>query len=137
VLLKLEDKLLSLAKVFGLVDRKSMRLVEAAKLAGYSYWHLTRLYRRYRQVGVKRLLQPRRDRPPARISSQQMALLKELYVKLEKPQMSQLLYFFELDHPDFPSLSREWARQLLRCVSCALTPTVVARGARRRLLPAS
>jgi len=113
MLLKLEDKLLSLNKVFGLVDHGMMSLTEAARLAGYSYWHLTRLYRRYQKSGIRKLFQHHRSRPPAKISSRQIAQLRNYYIKLEKPQMSQLLHFFELDYPNFPPLSREWARRIL------------------------
>lgn len=113
MLLRLEDRLLDLAKTFGLVDGRTMSLVEAATLTGYSYWHLTRLYRRYRTQGLKRLFQHHRNRPSAILTPQHVVQLKDYYLKLEKPQISLLLYFLRLDYPSFPEISREWARQTL------------------------
>jgi hypothetical protein len=110
---KLEDKLLKLANVFGLVDRGAMTLKEAAVVTGYSYWHLTRLYRRYRQHGIKRLFKRHRKCRPAKLTRQHTALLKKYYRDLEQPQLSLLLYFLRLDHPSFPAVSREWTRQTL------------------------
>ncbi len=42
MIVKLGDKMLTLAKVFGLVDCRAISLKEAVTLSGYSYWHLTR-----------------------------------------------------------------------------------------------
>lgn len=113
MLFKLEDKLLSLAKVFGSVDRHLTSLAEAATLTGYSYWHLTRLYRRYRQSGLKQLFRRHRDRQPAKLSPQHVTQLKNYYVELGKPQLSLLLYFLRLDYPSIPEISREWTRRTL------------------------
>ena len=111
--LKLEDRLLKLANVFGLVDRKAMTLKEAAVVTGYSYWHLTRLYRRYRHRGIKRLFGRHRKCRQARLRRQHVTLLKKYYRDLKQPQLSLLLYFLRLDHPSFPAVSREWVRQTL------------------------
>lgn len=53
--IKLEDKLLNLAKVFSLVENGSMTLKQGSKLLNYSYWHFTRLYKRYHKEGVEAL----------------------------------------------------------------------------------
>ncbi|MEO0070981.1 MAG: integrase core domain-containing protein [candidate division WOR-3 bacterium] len=113
MIVKLGDKMLTLAKVFGLVDCRAISLKEAVTLSGYSYWHLTRLYHRYQESGLKELFQQHRNRPPTKISPQQVSQLRNYYIDLGKPQLSLLLYFFRLKHPDLPSLSREWARQIL------------------------
>lgn len=110
---KLEDKLLNLAKVFSLVDNKSLTLVEAAYLAGYSYWHLTRLYKKYKEVGLKRLFKRQRKVRPRKLEAEDLELLKSYYQRLDKPQISLLLYFLGKDHPSFPKISGEWARKVL------------------------
>jgi transposase InsO family protein len=110
---RLEDKLLKLAQVFSLVANKSLTLKEAAQLSNYSYWHLTRLYKRHKQDGLKKLFKRNRRRRPRKFRESDIVLLKNYYLKLNRPQISLLLYFFYLDYPDFPKLSGEWVRKLL------------------------
>lgn len=110
---RLEDKLLKLAQVFSLVANKSLTLKEAAQLSNYSYWHLTRLDKRHKQKGLKNLFRRKRMRRPNKLKESDIALLKDYYLKLDRPQISLLLYFFYLDYPNFPKLSGEWVRKLL------------------------
>lgn len=110
---KLEDKLLSLAKVFSLVDAGTETLKGAAALTRYSYWHLTRLYKQYRKDGLKNLFQRERKPIPRKLARKDIDLLKRYYLSLGKPQISLLLYFLRLDHPSFPRISGEWTRKVL------------------------
>lgn len=110
---RLEDKLLKLAQVFSLVANKSLTLKAAAQLSNYSYWHLTRLYKRHKQDGLKRLFKRNQLRRPRKLRAADIVLLKYYYLKLGRPQISLLLHFLYLDYPDFPKLSDEWVRKLL------------------------
>jgi len=110
---RLEDKLLKLAQVFSLVTNKSLTLKEAAQLSNYSYWHLTRLYKRHKRDGLKKLFKRNRMRRSRKLKESDIVLLKNYYLKLARPQISLLLYFFYLDYPTFPKLSGEWIRKLL------------------------
>jgi len=107
------DKLLNLAKVFSLADAKVLTLRAIASLTKYSYWHLTRLYKRYRQDGLKNLFRQEQKRKPRRLKEKDLEFLKRYYLTLGKPQISLLLYFLGLDHPSFPKISGEWARKVL------------------------
>jgi transposase InsO family protein len=108
-----EDRLLKLTQAFSLVDAGSMSLKEAAMTAGYSYWHLTRLYKKALTQGIDRLYAPRPTPKPRKLTEQDIALLKQHYEDLEHPQLSLLMYFLQQDHPSFPAISEEWARKLL------------------------
>jgi len=110
---RLEDKLLKLAQVFSLVANKSLTLKAAAQVSNYSYWHLTRLSKRYKQEGLKNLFRRNRMRRSSKLKESDIALLKNYYLKLARPQISLFLYFFYLDYPNFPKLSGAWMRKLL------------------------
>lgn len=110
---RLEDKLLNLAKVFSLVDNKVLLLKEASKLLNYSYWHLTRLYKKYLKEGLGNLFVKERKRKMRKLKDEDVELLKNYYIFLGKPQISLLHYFLYIDHPDFPKLSHEWMRKIL------------------------
>jgi len=111
--LKLEDKMINLAKIFSLIENKVINLKEGSKLLNYSYWHFTKLYKRYKKVGLKELFKKERKRTKRKLKEKDIELLKTYYLKLDKPQISLLLYFLKIDHPSFPTLSKEWARQIL------------------------
>jgi len=108
-----EGRLLKLTQVFSLVDAGSMSLKEAAATTGYSYWHLTRLYKKALATGIDQLYAPRPAPKPRKVTSQDIALLKQQYEELGKPTLSQLHYFMRLDYPSFPAVSEEWLRRLL------------------------
>lgn len=108
-----EDRLLKLTQVFSLVDAGSMSLKEAATTTGYSYWHLTRLYKRALSDGIDHLYRPRPAPKPRKVTDQDAALLKQSYSDLGRPQLSLLQHFMSLDHPSFPAISEEWIRRLL------------------------
>jgi|GEM_PF-1925013 len=110
---KLEDKLLNLAKVFSLIDNKSINLKQGSKLLNYSYWHFTRLYKKYRKSGLKNLFVRERKRRRRKLREEDVELLKNYYLQLGKPQISLLLYFLRLDHHCFPEISSEWVRKIL------------------------
>jgi len=113
MLLKLGDKLLNLAKVFSLADAKVLTLKAIASLTKYSYWHLTRLYKKYRKAGLKNLFRQERKSAPRKLERNDIDLLKRYYLTLGKPQISLLLHFLRLDHPSFPRISGEWTRKIL------------------------
>jgi transposase len=108
-----EDRLLKLTQVFSLVDAGDMSLKTAAANTGYSYWHLTRLYRKALTDGISHLYAPRPAPKPRKLSEQDVALLRQRYKELEKPQLSLLRHFMQQDYPSFPAISEEWIRRLL------------------------
>jgi len=110
---RVEDKLLNLVKVFSLVDEDHLSLKEGAKLLNYSYWHLTRLYKKYKTEGLNNLLKREREVKQRKLKSKDVKLLKEYYLKSGKPQISLLRYFLSLDYPSFPEVSKEWIRRIL------------------------
>lgn len=111
--LKLENKLLNLTKVFSLIDNKVLTLNDAAKLTNYSYWHFARLYDKYQKSGIETLFKRNRNKKPSKLNDNDIELLKKVYLELNQPQISLLLYFTKLDYPAFPKISGEWARKLL------------------------
>lgn len=110
---RLEDKLVNLAKAFSLVDKKASTLKEAACLTGYSYWHLTRLYKRYKESGLKSLFKRKRETRPRKLEAKDIKLLNNYYVDLDRPQISLLMHFLYQDYPSFPKVSCEWVRRVL------------------------
>ncbi|MEF3254838.1 MAG: hypothetical protein K6348_04650 [Deferribacterales bacterium] len=125
--IKLEDKLLSLVKVFSLVENRSMTLKQGSKLLNYSYWHFTRLYKRYLKEGPKNLFKGERKRERRKMSEKDIELLKSYYLNLKKLQISLLRYFLKLDRPSFPDISCEWIRKTL------IREKVYSPGDRRRV----
>lgn len=109
----MEDKLLNLVKVFSLVVSKVLSLKEAAKLLNYSYWHLTRLYKKYLREGPGNLFVKKRKQKRRKLKDEDVELLKNYYISLGKPQISLLHYFLYIDHPNFPKISHEWMRKIL------------------------
>jgi transposase InsO family protein len=110
---KLENKLLNLTKVFSLIENNVLTLNDAAKLTNYSYWHFTRLYGKYQKSGIETLFKRNRNKKPTKLNDNNIELLKKVYLELNQPQISLLLYFTKLDYPSFPKISGEWVRQLL------------------------
>jgi len=45
-------KLIKLKDIFETMDRKGMSLKEGSNIAGYSYWHFIRLYKKYKKDGI-------------------------------------------------------------------------------------
>ncbi len=111
--IKPEDRLLKLTQVFSLVDAGSLSLKEAAATTGYSYCHLTRLYKKALAVGIDQLYPPRPAPKPRKVSDQDIAQLKHQYKKLGHPPLSLLHHFMHQDYPSFPQVSEEWLRRLL------------------------
>lgn len=109
----LENKLLNLAQVFALIDNNNITLKEGAKLLNYSYWHFIRLYHHYQSQGLSNLFQKERKKKQQKLKIADIALHKEHYLKLEKPQLSLLCYFLYLDYPSFQKISSEWIRKTL------------------------
>ncbi len=58
----LEDKMINLAKVFYLIENKVLNLKEGSKILNYSYWHFTRIFKKYKEVGIKGLFKRTRKR---------------------------------------------------------------------------
>lgn len=110
---RLENKLVNLAKAFSLVDKKASTLKEAADLTGYSYWHLTRLHKRYKEVGLNMLFKRKRETRPRKLEAKDIELLSNYYIDLDRPQISLLMHFLYQDYPWFPRISCEWARKVL------------------------
>lgn len=108
-----ENRLLTLTQLFALVRTKQMSRKEAAVTSGYSYWHLTRLYRRALAQGVDRLFAPPRVPCPRKLLPEHVAQIKQLYARLGQPQLSLLLHFLPQEYPSFPPVSEEWLRRLL------------------------
>lgn len=123
----LEDKLLNLAKVFSLVENRSITLKQGSKLLNYSYWHCIRLFQKYRKEGLKKLFKQEKKGKPRKLSDKDKVLLKDYYLKLEKPQISLLRYFLRLDHPSFPDISQEWIRKTL------IRENIYSPGARKKV----
>jgi len=124
---KLENKLLNLAKVFSLVENRSITLKQGSKLLNYSYWHCTRLYQKYRKEGLKKLFKQEKKGKRRKLNEKDIALLKDYYLKLEKPQISLLHYFLRLDYPSFPKISQEWIRKTL------IRENIYSPGARKKV----
>lgn len=99
--ISLEDKMINLAKVFSLIENKFLSLKEGSKLLKYSYWHFTKLYKRYKKVGLKDLFKKQRKRKKMKLKDKDVEILKEYYLKLEKPQISLSLYFLKADFSTF------------------------------------
>jgi transposase InsO family protein len=106
-------KLMKLKDLFQLVDKKQLKLKEAAHLANYSYWHFVRLYKQYRTKGLDRLFKLKRKPRRGKLSCHQIRILITTYTELDNPSINLLRYFVQLDHPDFPHLSIEGLRKIL------------------------
>ncbi len=109
----LEIKLLNLAQIFSLIDNNNITRKDGAKILNYSYWHFVRLYHQYQTNGLTSLFQKDKPRNNLKLSRNDIVLLKNLYLKLDKPQISLLHYFLYLDYPSFPKISSEWIRKIL------------------------
>ncbi|MBM3323336.1 hypothetical protein FJY69_07660 [candidate division WOR-3 bacterium] len=90
-----------------------MSLKEAAATTGYSCWHLTRLCSRILAAGIDQLHAPRPAPKPRKVTSQDIALLKQQYEELGKPPLSQLRCSMRLDYLSYPAVSEEWLPSLL------------------------
>ncbi|MEO0101333.1 MAG: helix-turn-helix domain-containing protein [candidate division WOR-3 bacterium] len=110
---KLENKLLNLAKVVSLIDDGHLSLKEGAELLNYSYWHFTRVYKRYKTQGFGNLFKRERKGETGKLKHEDIELLKEYYLNYGKPQISLLYYFLSLDYSSFPEVSAEWIRRIL------------------------
>lgn len=107
-------KMGKLSVIFNMIDEGKVNLKTGSLIAGYSYCHFTRLYKRYLEKGLEGLYKERRERRWRKLSPKYRDLLvKEFKWYDEEPPLSVFLYFLGLDHPDFPDISTEWIRKTL------------------------
>lgn len=107
-------KMGKLSIVFNMIDEGKVNLKTGSIIAGYSYWHFTRLYKKYRERGLDGLYKKERKRKWRKLRPEQRELLiKEFKGYDEEPSLSVLRYFMKMDYPDFPDISLEWIRKIL------------------------
>lgn len=110
---KLFTKLGRLEVTFQLIDAKKINLKIGAQLEKYSYWHFTRLYKRYKESGIDSLFKQTRNIKPRKFKPEHVEKIKEYYTKFENPPLSILRDFLKEDFPNFPDISLEYLRKIL------------------------